>query len=102
MDIKRPTPDELIARAVEGRLTKAELAELLAVDHRGPFLDACAHVEKQFTEDCPTKNHGACLEAGCSAEGEICLQPLLHSGSAYHKACAAEWLPIFSEPANRA
>jgi hypothetical protein len=99
MDTKAPTPDQLMADAAEGRFTKAELAELLAIDHRRPFLDACAHVEKTYTEDCPARNHGPCLEAGCSVEGEICLQPLLHAGSEYHKACAVEWLPFFKASA---
>jgi hypothetical protein len=102
MNTKAQTPAQLMATAAEGLLTKAELAELLAVGHRQPFLDACAHIEKTYTEDCPAKNHGPCLEAGCSAEGEICLQPLLHAGSEYHKSCAVAWLPIFREPANRA
>ena len=91
-----------MADAAEGRFTKAELAELLAIDQRPRFLDACAHIERVYTEDCASKNHGPCLEAGCSVDGEICLQPLLHAGSHYHKACAAAWLPIFREPANRA
>ena len=102
MDTKTRTVDELMALAAEGRLTKAELADLLAVDQRRPFLDACAHLEKNYTEDCPGMDHGPCLESGCSAEGEICLQPLLHAGSAYQKACAEVWLPIFRDPKNRA
>ena len=101
MDTKVQTPDQLMAQAAEGRFTKDELAGLLAIDNRRPFLEACARVERKFTEDCTAKNE-PCLESGCSAEGEICLQPLLHAGSAYYKACAAAWLPIFREPKNRA
>ena len=101
MDTKAQTPDQLMALAADGRLTKDELAGFLAIDNRRPFLDACARIERQYTEDCPKKS-GACLEAGCAAAGETCLQPLLHAGSAYYKACAAEWLPIFREPRNRA
>jgi hypothetical protein len=101
MDTKTHTPDQLMALAAEGRFTKAELAEFLAIENRPPFLDACAHIEKKYTEDCAAENE-TCLESGCSAEGEICLQPLLHAGSAYYKACAAAWLPIFREPKNRA
>jgi hypothetical protein len=100
MDITVLTPEQLMAQAIEGRLTKDELAGLLAVDRRRAFLSACADVERGFTEACA--NNGPCLEAGCSAAGEICLQPLLHAGSEYHKACAAAWLPIYREPANRA
>ena len=100
MDTKAQASDQMMAHATEGRFTKDELAGFLAIGKRRQFLDACAHVEKKFTEDCAAKE--PCLESGCSAEGEICLQPLLHAGSAYHKACAAVWLPIFREPKNRA
>jgi hypothetical protein len=99
VETKTQTPDQVMAMAIEGRLTKAELANLLAIEQRRPFLAACALVEKQYTEDCG--HNEPCLESGCSAQGEACLQPLLHAGSAYHKACAAVWLPIFREPRNR-
>jgi hypothetical protein len=95
------TADQLMALAAEGRLTKQELTDLLAIDRRHAFLDACAEIEKGYTEECGAKND-TCLEAGCSAKGEICLQPLLHAGSSYHKACAAAWMPIFKDPKNRA
>jgi hypothetical protein len=101
MDTNAHAPDQLIARAAEGRFTKDELAGFLAIESRPPFLDACARIERQFTEECAAKND-PCLESGCSAQGEICLQPLLHAGSAYFKACAAAWLPIFQDPKNRA
>jgi len=94
------TPDELMNLAGEGRFTKDELAGFLAIESRRPFLDACGHIERTFTENCA--QHEPCMEAGCSAAGEICLQPLLHAGSAYYKACAAAWLPVFREPKNRA
>jgi hypothetical protein len=100
METNAQTPDQVMARAAEGRFTKDELARFLAIDNRRPFLDACAHIEKTFTEECAKSE--PCMESGCSAEGEICLQPLLHAGSAYYKACAAAWLPIFREPKNRA
>ena len=102
MDLKLPRPEQVMADAAAGRFTKAELAAFLAIDRRPSFLAACAHIEKGYTDDCPIKNHGPCLEAGCSADGEICLQPLLHAGSHYQKSCAAAWLPVFSDPANRA
>jgi hypothetical protein len=101
MDTKSYTPDELITRAAEGRFTKSELAAFLAIQNRQAFLDACARIEKTYTEECAAKND-PCLVSGCSAEGEVCLQPLLHAGSAYHKACAAAWLPIFRDAKNRA
>ena len=101
METKMQTPEQLMADAAEGRFTKDELAAFLTIANQRPFLDACARVEKKFTEDCTAKPD-RCLEAGCAAEGEICLQPLLHAGSAYSKACAAAWLPIFRESKNRA
>ena len=101
MDTRRLTPDQLMAQAAEGRFTKDELAHLLAVGHRRGFLDACALIEKKYTEDCAASGE-PCLESGCSAQGEICLQPLLHAGSGYYKACAAAWLPIFRDAKNRA
>ena len=100
MDTKTHTPDELMALAAEGRFTKGELAAFLTAESRPPFLEACAHIEKEYTEACTAKNE-PCLESGCSAEGETCLQPLLHAGSAYHKACAGAWLPIFRDAKNR-
>ena len=102
METKTYPPDELMALALQGRFTKSELAAYLAIERRPPFLAACAHIEQQFTEACGTTASGPCLESGCSAEGEICLQPLLHAGSAYHRACAEEWLPIFRDAKNRA
>ena len=74
------------------------------IDHRpGPVLsplEACANIEKQYTEDCAAQND-PCLESGCSVvgvEGETCLQPLLMASLAYHKACAAEWMKFFRNP----
>jgi hypothetical protein len=100
VETKTYTPEQVMVMASEGRFTKAELAEFLSSERRRSFLNACARIEKQFTEDCAAKGE-PCLESGCSANGEICLQPLLHAGSAYHKACAAAWLPIFRDPGNR-
>ena len=91
-----------MAQAVEGRFTKSELAGLLAIERRQPFLDACAAIERQFTVECGEGTKEPCLESGCSAAGEICLQPLLHAGSAYYKACAGAWLPIYRDAKNRA
>jgi hypothetical protein len=101
VETKTYAPEQVMAMASEGRFTKAELAEFLAIEQRRPYLAACALIEKHYTDDCAAKGE-PCLESGCSAEGEICLQPLLHAGSAYHKACAAAWLPIFRDPKNRA
>ena len=47
METKTYTPEQTMAMAAEGRFTKAELAELLAIEQRRPFLAACAHIESQ-------------------------------------------------------
>jgi len=74
-------------------MSKNELAALLEPEHRQPFLERCAAIEKRFTEDCAAQND-PCLESGCSVagvEGEACLQPLLRSKAEYRKACVTEW-----------
>jgi hypothetical protein len=101
MDDAATTPERLMALASEGRLTKHALATLLTEEPRHVFLDACARIEKKYTDDCvATKD--PCLESGCAVEGEVCLQPLLKSGTDYHKAYAAEWIKLFADRGNRA
>ena len=73
---------------------------MLTPEPRRQFLDACAAIEKNYTDQCAAAKD-PCLESGCSAEGEICLQPLLRAGTEYHKACAAEWAKLFADHANR-
>ena len=94
METLSRTPEQLKSLAADGRLSKAELAGLLALENRQAFLDACASIEIRFTEECAAKKD-PCLGPSCSCEGEICLQPLQHAESAYHKACAAVWLPMY-------
>jgi hypothetical protein len=94
------TVEHLIALAWEGRLSKDLLAGLLEVDKRPEFLEACARIEKQYTDECAARND-PCLESGCAVEGEICLQPLLNAGDEYRKACAAAWVTFFADPRNR-
>ena len=101
MDDALNTPERLMTLAADGRLTKHALATLLTAESRPQFLDACAGVEKKYTDDCAAAKD-PCLESGCAAEGEICLQPLLRAGTEYHKACAAEWLKLFADRQNRA
>jgi len=101
MDDVLDTPERLMTYAAEGRLTKHALATLLTVKPRRVFLDACAAIEKKYTDDCAAAND-PCLESGCAAEGEVCLEPLLRAGSEYHKACAAEWVKLYVNGANRA
>ena len=78
--------------AAQGHLPKSALAELLDIEHRHAYLDACAFIEKKYTEECATND--PCLESGCPVGGEICLQPLLRAGIEYHRACAAEWIKL--------
>jgi hypothetical protein len=94
------TPERLIQFAANGHLPKAALLDLITSSKRQVFLDACAVIEKKFTEDCAAAND-PCLESGCAVEGEICLQPLLRAGKEYHKACAAQWIKIFANRRNR-
>jgi hypothetical protein len=93
------TPEDVITFAVGGRLSKHALASLLTATARKPFSEACATIELNYTKDCGLNN--TCLEAGCSAEGERCLQPLLRAGSDYEKACGTEWAKLFADIANR-
>ena len=94
------TPERLMTFAAEGHLPKQVLLNLVTPAKRQAYLDACAVIEKQYTDDCAAKND-PCLESGCAVEGEVCLQPLLRAGIEYHKACAAEWIKVFANPRNR-
>jgi len=53
----------------------------------------------RYTKDCALND--TCLEAGCSADGERCLQPLIRAGADYEKSCGAEWTRLFADDANR-
>jgi len=88
--------------ADEGHLPKQVLANLLTLDQRQRFLNACTRVERQYTQEC-TASSDPCLESGCSVAGgdEICLQPILRAGIDYHRGCAAEWLKLFRDSRNR-
>jgi hypothetical protein len=94
------TPDRLITFAGEGHLPKRTLAQLLVFGRRRSYLEACAALEHQYTDGCAPAN-GPCLESGCAAEGEVCLQPLVRAGVEYQKACATEWARWFAIPGNR-
>jgi hypothetical protein len=100
MDETLETPEHLMAMAAEGRLTKHTLATRLTEEPRQKFLAACAAIEQKFTDACAVKD--PCLDAGCSMDHEVCLQPLLRAGTEYHKACAAEWVKLFAKRENRA
>jgi len=92
--------EQLLKFAEEGRLTKDALAAMLTPEPRGRFLETCALLEKHYTEAC-TAQHDPCLESGCSAEGEVCLQPLLRAGTEYSRAYAAEWARLYAQHENR-
>jgi hypothetical protein len=100
VDHRIETTEELTQCAAQGILPKSVLVNLIDIDHRQAYLDACAVIEKKYTEDC-TATDDPCLESGCAVEGEICLQPLLRAGAEYHKASAAEWIKLFAKPGNR-
>jgi len=94
------TAEQLIAFAKSGRLSKHALATLLAGESRTTFMNACAAIERRYTEACTAANDH-CLASGCSLEGEVCLQPVLRAGSDYNRACGEAWVPLFTDPANR-
>lgn len=94
------TPERLMTFAAEGRLTKQVLGSLLGADDALTYRNACAVIERQYTEDCTAKKD-PCLEPGCAAEGEICLEPLLRAGLEYHRACGAAWKLLFADPRHR-
>jgi hypothetical protein len=94
------TAEQFMTWATAGQLPKRVLVRLLSIAARQPYLDACAVIEKRYTETC-TATHDPCLESGCAVEGEICLQPLLRAGVDYQKACGGAWIPLFADPRNR-
>jgi hypothetical protein len=94
------TPDQLIAYAIEGRLSKHALAGLLTAAARRSFSDACGRIEQRFTNECRDLKD-PCLASGCSADGERCLQPLLRAGIEYYRECGAEWAKLFADAVNR-
>jgi hypothetical protein len=96
------SPDKLIRLALDGRLPKLVLVELLAADKRPAYLEACARIEREFTDACIAAADPCLSVPRCGLdEGEICLQPLLRAGTEYDKACGAEWLKLFADPRNR-
>lgn len=94
------TAEQLMRIAEYGVLPKHALMSLLDIEYRQAFLDACAVVERKYTEEC-TATNDPCLESGCALEGEICLQPLMRAGIEYEKACATEWIKLFADPRKR-
>jgi len=96
------SPDRLMKFAEQGHLPKHILVNLLSIDQRQPYLEACTQIERRYTEACTAKNDH-CLESGCSVESEdeICLQPFLNAGIEYQQACAAGWIKLFRASMNR-
>jgi hypothetical protein len=93
------SPERLMRFAKAGHLSKFTLASLLEPDSRHRFLEACAALEKRFTEECAQGE--SCLEDGCAMDGDVCLQAVLKGGSTFRKACAAEWIRMFKSAGNR-
>jgi hypothetical protein len=94
------SPDKLMTFASEGHLTKQVLGNLLGTDDARTYLAACTAIEHQYTTDCAASDDH-CMESGCPVEGEICLEPLLKAGVAYHRACGAAWKTLFEDPQHR-
>ena len=94
------TTAQVIAYAIQGRLTKHALATLLVPESRRGFLDACATIETSYTDACAAAKD-PCLESGCSCEGAICLQPLLRAGAGYQRACGTAWATLFADGRHR-
>ena len=95
------SPEQLMASARQGLLSKDALAGFLAIGTREEFLKQCAAIEKRFTEAC-TATGDPCLEGGCAAEGDVCLQPLMNAGIDYYKACGNAFVALFADERNRA
>ena len=94
------SPEKLMTFVVDGSVPKESLTSLLAIGRRAGYLDACAAIDKTYTDQCAPTN-GPCLESGCALEGEVCLQPLLRAGTAPRKAYAAAWIRLFADTGNR-
>jgi len=93
-------PKRLMTFASEGRFSKDVLANLLRTESRRAYLEACATIEKHFTDQCTAKAEH-CLADGCAMDGDVCLDALLKAGPEFCKACAEEWIPLFMNPENR-
>jgi len=94
------SPERPVEFAVQGEMPEAVLTGPLVLDDRPSYLRACERIERAYTEACAA-SHDSCLASGCSAEGEVCLQPLLRAGAEYHVACAEAWARLFRSPAHR-
>jgi hypothetical protein len=95
------TPEQLIELAQKGGMTKQVLVRFLALGKRQRYLDACAALEKRYTDECAASG-SPCLEGGCAVEGETCLEPVLRADHDYLKACGNLWAKLFTDPRNRA
>lgn len=93
------SPEKLMTYAADGGLTKQVLGRLLRDDDALAYVDACTVIEKRYTAECG--RHSPCLETGCAADGEICLEPLLQAGQEYFRACGAAWSILFEDPRHR-
>ena len=89
--------EQFMRLAEQGQVPKDVLANMLEPASRRVYLEACAAIERQYTEACDATGD-PCLESGCSIDhehGEVCLQPLLRSDAEHQKACGEEWLKVY-------
>ena len=93
------SPERLMTYAADGGLTKQVLGSLLGTADAQSYVAACMVIEKRYTAECG--QHNPCLETGCAAAGEICLEPLLAAGEEYFRACGAAWNTLFEDPRHR-
>jgi hypothetical protein len=101
MTIDSLAPAEIVVSyALEGRVPKQVLTRLLTPPARRAFGDACGAIEAKYTDACGSKGE-TCLEGGCAAAGERCLQSIIDAGDDYDVACTTEWAKLFADPANR-
>jgi hypothetical protein len=102
-DTNYPSRDseQFMRLAEDGQVPKDVLANMLEPVSRRMYLEACASIERRYTEACDASGD-PCLESGCSIDhehGETCLQPLLRAEPEYLKACGAEWIKLFKKTA---
>lgn len=96
------TPEKLMDFAIKSNLDKATLASLLEPRIRKHFLNTCAVLEKEATDNCGAGGN-TCLEDGCAFEGtdETCLNAVLLSEGKCLRECVNVWANKFRYPENR-
>ena len=86
---------KIVDRALDGKMSKKELAELLKPEKRKLFLETCASIEIAFTKNCRESGGDTCLPDGCAMDdGEACLNPILGDGSNYWRTVTHVWMEL--------